>query len=244
MISFAEGIGCLVQGMGLIFRPGARRFVLIPLFVNVLLFSLLVGYGLGWVDDLLIWMDGVLPDWLHWLRWLVVPLLLVGVVLFVFSTFTMVANLIASPFNSHLAAVVEGIVAGGRPVARDPGGAIVNEIGKVFYSLKWMFLFLILFLIPGLQAAITPLWLLFCVWMMAVEYGDYPMAIHGMSGTAVRRHLRRHLGGSLGFGVAVMGLMMVPVVNLLAMPAAVAGATVFWLKTRGDIVLDAPEINH
>ena len=36
-------------------------------------------------------------------------------------------------------------------------------------------------------------------------------------------------GLSLGFGAAVTAAMMVPVLNFLVMPAAVAGATLLWL---------------
>ena len=113
-----------------------------------------------------------------------------------------------------------------------------NELEKFFYAIKWLIWFPILFFIPVVNTLISPLWFVFCAWMMAVEYGDYPMANQGMDGRAVRQHLKRNGGGSLGFGVAVMMMMMVPVVNFLVMPAAVAGATIFWLKTRQPQTLE------
>ncbi|MBF0146173.1 MAG: sulfate transporter CysZ [Magnetococcales bacterium] len=232
MISFLQGAACLVTGMRLVLQPGVRRFVWIPLLLNVVLFAGVMGYGLAWVGDGLAWLNGVLPSWLQWLSWLVVPLLWLGLVLLIYSTFTVVANLLGAPFNSLLAAEVEGVVTGVKPVAEGPGKAIRNELEKIFYMIKSGLVFVVLFIVPVINVVVPLLWLVFCAWMMAVEYGDYPMANHGMEGRVVRRHLRAHWAGSLGFGMAVMVLMMVPGANLLAMPAAVAGATVFWLNMR------------
>ena len=41
-----SGAGYLIQGMGLIARPGLRRFVLIPLLINVAVFSAATWYGI------------------------------------------------------------------------------------------------------------------------------------------------------------------------------------------------------
>lgn len=225
------GAACLIEGIGLIFRAPLRRFVWVPFLVNLFLFGLTLWYGIGQIAGLVGWIDGFLPSWLHWLRWLVMPFLMLGMVLLLFSTFTIVANLIAAPFNSRLSAEVEGLITGQRPIPESFSGAVGSELGKIVYLIKWIILFLLLLFVPLVNTLISPLWFVFCAWMIAMEYGDYPMANHAMNGRAVRIHLRRHWGGSLGFGLAVMVLMMVPVVNFITMPAAVAGATVFWLKT-------------
>lgn len=238
MISPVQGAASLWGGLIMIFRPELRRFVWIPFLVNGLLFGLGLWYGFGQMADLLAWIAGFLPSWLQWLSWLLVPFFVVSAVLLVISTFTVVANLIASPFLSLLAAEVEGLMTGKKPVAQSPAQAIGNELEKFFYSIKWLIWFPILFFIPVVNTLISPLWFVFCAWMMAVEYGDYPMANQGMNGRTVRQHLKRNGGGSLGFGVAVMMMMMVPVVNFLVMPAAVAGATIFWLKTRQPQTLE------
>ena len=38
---------------------------------------------------------------------------------------------------------------------------------------------------------------------------------------------------SLSFGGIVYVALLIPVVNILMMPAAVAGATLFWVRERG-----------
>ena len=63
---------------------------------------------------------------------------------------------------------------------------------------------------------------------MAVEYCDYPMSNAGLKLDSQRRLLRRRRGLALGFGAGVMTMTVVPGLNLVAMPAAVIGATLLW----------------
>ena len=53
-----------------------------------------------------------LPDWLSFLSYILWPIFVVLVVLMVFFTFTMLANVIAAPFNGFLAEKVEVVVRG------------------------------------------------------------------------------------------------------------------------------------
>ncbi|MBF0139690.1 MAG: sulfate transporter CysZ [Magnetococcales bacterium] len=232
MTSPFRGALYFLAGVRLVFRPELRRFVWVPLLVNTVLFLLGGWYGVKQIASMLGWVTTLLPSWLHWLNWLVGPFFIISMVLVFFSLFTALANLIASPFNSYLSAEVEGLLTGNKPVPEDPSHAIMNELEKIFYAFKWFVWFVVLFFIPVVNTLFSPLWFLFSAWIIAVGYCDYPMANHAMDGRAVRRHMRRNLGTTLGFGAAVMLAMMVPVVNCLVMPAAVAGGTVFWLKTR------------
>ena len=45
--------------------------------------------------------------------------------------------------------------------------------------------------------------------------------------------MRQKRWQSLSFGGVVYLVLLVPVVNLLMMPAAVAGATLFWVREQG-----------
>ncbi|MCG7945677.1 MAG: EI24 domain-containing protein, partial [Candidatus Thiodiazotropha taylori] len=92
-----SGAGYLLEGLKLLFKPGIRPFVLIPLLINIVVFSLLVWLGVDQFEQL---MDRFLPDdesWLAWLCWLLWPLFAIAIILVVFYTFTVIANLIASP---------------------------------------------------------------------------------------------------------------------------------------------------
>ena len=94
---------------------------------------------------------------------------------------------------------------------------------------------LILSLIPGINLIATPLWVLFGVWMMAVQYIDYPADNHKLGWNEMLAWLRSKRWQSLGFGGMTYLVLLVPVVNLLAMPAAVAGATLFWVREGNPI---------
>jgi CysZ protein len=238
-----SGAGYLLEGVRIIARPGLRRFVIVPLLINVAVFSAAIWYGVSRFDDLVAWVQSripSLPDWLAWLEqglaWVLWPLFVLLVVILVFYGFTLVANLIAAPFNGLLAEKVE-LTLTGRPV--DGGGGfrqammqlaptLIDEIRKVLYALFWAVPFLILaFLVPVVGPV---LWFLFTAWTLTLEYADFPMGNHGLTFRDMRRRLRGRPVLSLGFGAAVAVLTMVPVANFIAMPSAVAGATALWLR--------------
>jgi CysZ protein len=232
----ATGAGYLLQGLRLLGQPGLRRFVFIPLTVNVIVFSLLIWLGLTQFEALL---DSLVPDsgWLSYVRWLLWPLFAIAVVLVVFFTFTAVANLIAAPFNGLLAEKVEKYLTSGAPtedtdwkaLIADIGPSIASELRKLSYFLVRALPLLILFLIPGVNLAAPLLWLLFNAWYMSLEYGDFPMGNHGLKFREQLPQMRNIRFAALGFGSVLTLLMMVPVLNFLAMPAAVAGATALWV---------------
>jgi len=248
-VNSISGAGYLLQGMRLIARPGLRRFVFIPLLINIGVFSIAIYYGVSQFDTLIAWIEAKipsLPDWLSWLEqgleWILWPLFVLLVVILVFYGFTLVANLIASPFNGLLAEKVELLLTG-KPL--DSGGGIkqamvellptlVDELKKVLYALVWAVPFLILaFVVPVVGPVI---WFLFTAWVLALEYSDFPMGNHRLKFRDMRKRLRARPLLSLGFGAATAGLTMVPVLNFIAMPSAVAGATAMWvgaLKSSG-----------
>jgi CysZ protein len=86
------------------------------------------------------------------------------------------------------------------------------------------------FIIPVVQVAAPFIWVVFGAWMLALEYLEYPMNNHGRLFPEVRQALRQRRGLALGFGAAVLLLTLIPVVNFIAMPVAVAGATKLWVE--------------
>ncbi len=231
-----DGAGYLFRGLGLIMKPGLRPFVLVPLLINIVIFSLLIWLGLDQFEGL---MDRFLPSdesWLSWLRWLLWPLFAIALVLIIFYTFTVIANLIASPFNGLLAEKVELYLGGQLPkqpsgvkqVMKDVLPSILSELRKMGYFLLRAIPLLILFIIPGVNLLAPFLWMAFSAWFLAIEYGDYPMANHGLKFKNQKIRLKQTRLTALAFGGGLTLMMMIPLLNFLAMPAAVAGATVFW----------------
>lgn len=243
-----DGARCLLAGFRHLPRPGLKRFVLLPLLVNLLLFAGLTWWATSGFGALLDWLLPELPDWLAWLAWLLWLLFALLVMLVMFFTFTLLANLIGAPFNSLLAARVEQRVTGQAPpqgpasglagLAAETGRALRDELRKLGYFLGWGLLLavisLVLLFIPVLNALVPALWFIYGSWVMALEYSDYPLGNQGLAFPTQRAHIREQRWPALGFGAAVMLATLIPIVNFVTMPAAVVGATLLWSRRDQD----------
>lgn len=236
------GIGYFFQGLSLIVQPGLRRYVMIPLLINIGLFAGLMWFGAGQFEVFMNWLMPELPGWLQWAEWLLWALFTVSALLILFFTFSLLANIVAAPFNGLLAEAVEIHLSGERmdnaggwqKMMREMVPTIIDELRKLLYLLMWSLPFLVLFVIPVINFIAPFTWLAFSAWMLTVEYADYPMGNHGLRSVEQKKRLGEKRFLSLGFGGAVTVATMIPVFNFLVMPAAVAGATAMWVKQFKD----------
>lgn len=235
-----SGVLYFLSGLKLITRSGVRRYVLIPLLINVILFGGLIVLGIHQFEALLDWLMPDIPEWLQWLAWLFWAFFALATLLIVFYTFTLIANLVSAPFNGYLASAVERHLTGHPPVTAAPSGVggvlaetsgiLLQEAGKLFYLASRSLPVLLLFLIPVLNVAAPLIWLVLSAWMLALEYMDFPMGNHGIRFATTRQRLAQKPMLSLGFGGAAMVGTLIPFFNLLVIPVAVAGATAMWVK--------------
>jgi CysZ protein len=237
LISYIKGFGDFLSGFGLILKSGVRRFVIVPLLVNIGLFSTAIYLVRQQMDS---WLQNLLPDWLSWLEWIIMPLFYITILLLVFYTFSLVANLIAAPFNSLLAARIEIYFTGQRPeninsekLWKIALRSFRSEIHKLLYFIKWLIPLIILTFIPVVNVAAPFFWFVFAAWSFSLEYMDYPLANHGMLFKDIQQYNRNHRMRALGLGTGVFIMTSIPFVNFLAMPVAIAGATKLTTKTRG-----------
>lgn len=241
-LNLFKGFGYIFTGLGIIKKPGIRRFVILPLSINIILFSAAIYLLLGWFGD---WMNTLLnsfPDWLDWLSWLLWPLFAFLIFFTVFYTFTFIANIIASPFNSILAEKTEAMIKGQSlsdtpsfPVWHTVKKSLSSELSKIFYILKWSVIILIISFIPVINLFAPLLWLIFGAWMLAMEYMDYPMSNHGHYFKEINKQVTTDKFLSLGFGLGVFMFTSIPLLNFLAMPAAVTGATALWVRRESQL---------
>jgi CysZ protein len=229
VINFIKGINDCLSGFGLIFKSGIRRYVIIPLIINTGLFATAI-YILSQQMD--IWLQKLLPGWLSWLEWLIWPLFAVTILLIVFFTFTLIANLISAPFNSYLSASVELKLTGSKPenMVNEPVWKTVvrtvgAEIRKTAYFLLWLIPLALLTIIPVINVAAPFAWFLFAAWSFSIEYMDSPLGNRGMLFEEIRAYSRKNRMRSLGLGTGVFVMTSIPVLNFLAMPVAVCAAT-------------------
>lgn len=232
------------RGLGLIVRSGLRRYAAVPLLINIILFSAL---GALLFNQVVPWVDGLLPPggWHDYVRWLIWPLAVLAFLLIGYFGFTLVGNLVAAPFNDLLAARIlsdgiDGTIPAG---ARQPrrltwAGALAamgDELRKLWYVVSRSLPALALFAIPGVNLAAPVIWFLAGSWLLAFEYLDFAFGETGTRFSDQRRLLRRDLLATLGFGAGVSALMLIPGLNLAAIPASVAGACLLWRDRWGDV---------
>ncbi|MDA8787032.1 EI24 domain-containing protein, partial [Porticoccaceae bacterium] len=79
-----------------------------------------------------------------------------------------------------------------------------------------------------LAPAIAGCW---AAWSLAIQYLDYPADIDGVSFKQLIDQAGHNRWSAMGFGFAALGASAIPVLNLLALPAAVVGGTLLWCQT-------------
>ncbi|MFA5494308.1 MAG: sulfate transporter CysZ [Porticoccaceae bacterium] len=236
------GAGYFWQGVKLLRQPGIRAFVIVPVLINLLLFAALTAVLVAQFDTLLNWLVAQLGGWLEWLRWLL--WLIAGIFWLVFYGygFTLISTLIAAPFYGLLAERVELHLTG--KAASEPltltgllvlaHRTLVREVRKLLYFLPRflgvVLLSLILSFVPGLGLLAPVLYFLWGAWSLALQHADYAADNNGVTFAALRDRCARRRGTSLSFGALAMLSASVPLLNLLAVPAAVAGATALWVE--------------
>lgn len=228
----------LAKGFGLLFQPGIRRYVVLPLLINFILFSVFIVFGISEFNDWARDFIPTLPDWLQWIQWLLWPLFLVSFIAIGFFISLLLANLIAAPFNSLLAEALlhrlrpesaplpVGMLAAIRTIPAE----VSSEIRKLGYFALRSLPLLLLFVIPGINMLAPFLWLVFSAWVLALENLEFPMSAAGLLFDDIRRQLRRQRLATLSFGAVVMVISIIPVINFFTLPLAIAGASVFYVE--------------
>jgi len=128
------GVGYFLRGFTMIFQPGLRRFVIVPLAANVVLFSL-VGWAL--YEVIADFYDAAMltvPEWLQFLSWIITPLLwIIGGLLSGYAS-TLAVLMLTSPFHSLLAEKVEEWITGESLPALDGLGATLLQVPRAFFQ--------------------------------------------------------------------------------------------------------------
>ncbi|BCL68858.1 sulfate transporter CysZ [Vibrio nigripulchritudo] len=232
-----SGIGYFFHGIELAFQPGIRRFVILPLLVNILLIGGAIYFLFSnlnqWIDA---WLS-YLPDMLSWLSYLLWPLVALAILATFTYLFSTIANFVAAPFNGLLAEQLEAKLTGKTlsdqsvmSLLKDVPRILGREWRKLMYYLPKALGLFILLLIPALGQTVGPiLWFLFSAWMLAIQYCDYPFDNHKVTFQDMRNDLKQNQSTSYGFGFMVSLFTMIPILNLFVMPVAVCGATAMWV---------------
>lgn len=226
--SFSHSFFTVFRSLLTLMKPQLRRYVIMPLAINISLFSVTIYYVASRFGT---WMDDLLPSWLDWLNWLIWPLFTITIMISVFYTFTIIANIIAAPFNSMLAEKYEQLLRGeinkedNETFMQLTSRTVAAEFKKLAYVILWLIPLLVATIIPVINLVTPFLWILFAAWMLALEYLDYPMGNNSHRFPQIKQAAHQHKSLSLGLGSGLFIITSIPLLNFLAIPAGVIAAT-------------------
>ena len=238
------GAGYLFDGAQLIFQPKFRLFVVVPIVVNVIIFLLLTSLAVSYFNATTNAITGMMPQW-DWLAPVVgalgvvlwVAVALIAVVVYGYS-FSLITNIIAAPFYGILAERVEAHLTGtpppSEPLLNMVGRVLIRELIKLWYFVsRGIAIFIGCFFlgfVPLANLFIPVILALWGAWCMAIQYADYAADNNRVPFSGFKASLgdTRYSAWGLG-GMTLLGTM-VPVINIIAMPAAVAGGTIYWVN--------------
>ncbi|MFI3155776.1 MAG: sulfate transporter CysZ [Methylococcaceae bacterium] len=226
-------VGFLFKGMKLLTSPELRKFIIIPMLINVVLYSVALTLGYFYISDLI---DQFIPGWLQWLSWVLWPMFFISFFIGGFFTFTVLANMLAAPFYGRLSAKTLAMISGQASASAEQPlpKVLLAETKRIGYLGTRALPLLVLSIIPGLNVVAPFLWALFGAWGMALEYLAYPLENQGVLFSEQKDLIKSVRLGALSFGgLAVLGLT-VPVLNIIIAPAAVIGATLYVHEIKRD----------
>jgi CysZ protein len=236
----------IIEGFKLLWHRRIRWLVIIPLLINILLFSAVTWVAGIWVGDWLNWLTASVPEWLQWLAWIIWLLFSLLVLVVYAFTFTLFANLIGSPFYGIIAERVIAMQRGDSDptpqtltillaIARD---SFLRELQILAYLLpRTIGVLLVTFIIsfiPIINIAAPLIAGSWGAWTLAIQYFDYPADADQVAFREVRQMAGKQRWLSLGFGFSALGAAAIPVLNLLLLPATVIGGTLLWCREYSD----------
>jgi CysZ protein len=241
LLDFPRGFFLVFRGARLLLRnPRLLKYIIIPFLINVAVFSLSIFFGLHFFQDVV---TRLLPQGDAW-YWAVVfyafwtVAVLVTLVL-VFFSFTVVGNLIASPFNELLSERTEELLLGKsteEPFAlgaffRDMGRVWLVEIRKMAVFVLAMAALLLLNLLPLVGSLLYGfLSILLTLFFLAWEYLGFVHERKRHTFREQRQYLMLRKGLVLGFAAGVLLMLAIPFMQLFCIPVAVVGATLLWCE--------------
>ena len=231
-------------GRFLLSHPALLRFVVFPFLINTLIFSLCVYFGFDFFDGLV---AKYIPQGDAW-YWLLLSyavwiLAVLVTIVLVFFSFTVVGNLIASPFNDLLSEKTEQILTGVREEGafalkaflQDTKRVVATEIKKIGLFLVGMLLLLLLNILPVVGGALyAVLAFLLTLFFLVVEYLGYILERKRFTFARQREYIMTRKFLMLGFGTGVMAVLAIPFLQFLCIPLGVVGGTLLWFDLEDN----------
>ena len=249
-----RGAGYLWRGLRTYLgTPGIRLTGMVPVLLVGALFWAALVLLVVFIDQVVAWATPFADTWSESGRVAVravVGLAVLGLyVALVVLTFAALANLVGQPFYERIVDRVEaglggrgpGPAAAERPWWRTLPAATLESIALLALTLLCSLPVFLVGLVPVVgQAAALVAGALVSGFFLAIELLGIPLERRGLGPVERFRWAWRHRDLTIGFGVAAFLLFLVPLMNVVAMPAAVVGGTLLVRGATGLPIEPAP----
>jgi len=236
MKHFWLGTFYLLRGMRHLFHKGLKRFVILPLALNLLLFCGLFYLGYYYLLPYSHHYLNQSPSWLGFLSTLFVVIFILGFFFMFLSLFTVGFNVLAAPLNGLLAEKTQRMFYGSVIPASSFYKMVWRSLQRQMEFLRYFLPRFVgvgaLFFIPFVQPVYPLIWFIFNAWMLSIQYQDFAMDNNQVRFHDMRQELAHNKMRSLGFGCSINLLSLIPVLNILVMPAAVIASTFLYCDTH------------
>ncbi len=244
--NFSRGFFSLFSSARFLMQhPGLLRFVLIPFLINLFVFSGSIYLGLDFFNDSVVHLIPQGEAWYWAVIYYFLWILAVAVTaVMVFFSFTVVGNLISSPFNDLLSEKTERLLTGAgddtpfslKGFWQDALRTLFVEVKKISVFVFLMLFLLLLNLIPGVGSiAYSVLAVMLTLFFLVVEYMGFVFSRKRMDFGEQRRYIFSRKTTMLGFGTGVLALLAIPFLQFVCIPLAVVSATRLWCdELEGD----------
>ena len=245
--AFVAGFLYPFRALGMLTRaPRLWKYVLIPIIVNLLvgatIYAGLLFAGLRAVDAAV----AGLPDWAALFGALFRALLIVGLLIATGFVLVRFGVVLGAPWYAKLSnqielerngrALLEGEIGNGSLV-RDLGRAVRFELQKLLLIVVVGAGLLLLNVVPVAgQVLSTAGGIALGATIVCLDFLDYPLERRLLSFRQKLGVIRRNLPATAGFGLVCLGLISIPLLNLLAIPICVAAGTLFFCERMSRVV--------
>lgn len=231
-------------------NPGLIQYIAIPIAVNIVVAIALYGGLLyfGWqiIDgvqgDLTVWLERIvadLPQWLGFLTYfsglIVIVRFLLIVILLVATGFllTQFGVLLGAPWYGQLSEKLEKLRTGRVEIIElnivsDLGRAILYELKKLVLIVLIGILLLLINLFPGVGTAVSSIssFILTAI-IVCLDFFDSCLERRRLKFRRKLGIVLKTLPASGSFGLVCLGLISIPLLNLITIPLCVASGTLF-----------------
>ena len=232
-------------------NPELVRYIAIPILVNIVVAIALYSglYYFAWqiIDgvqaDVTIWLDRLianLPQWLGFLSYGVSSLIIIlrfllGLILLIATGFllTQFGVLLGAPWYGQLSERLEKYRTGKVEsielnIVSDLSRAILYELKKLVLIAAVGFLLLLINFLPGVGSVVSSIGsLILTVTIVCMDFLDSCLERRRLKFRQKIRTVFRCLPASGSFGFVCLGLISIPLVNLVTIPLCVASGTLF-----------------